>query len=151
MMGSYHLCAISIVLYPGVTFPQILAVVLRDKGRLTVSARFHCLNSDETRQHLEGEKSHWNRTGLESWQKILAKWTGRSEEVDAHANEMKAEINAALAEAARGTMFGYAKVTVIVRDEDRDRAIFRTHNIRKEFAPMGITARIENLHTATAV
>jgi len=33
----------------------------------------------------------------------------------------------------------------------RDRAIFRTHNIRKEFAPMGITARIENLHTATAV
>jgi type IV secretion system protein TrbE len=106
MMGPYHLRVISIVLYPGVTFPQVLAVILKQKGRLTVSARFHCLDTDDARRNLEDEKRYWNRTGFESLQKLLAKWNLSNPEVDAHANEMKADINAALAEAARGTMFG---------------------------------------------
>ena len=151
MMGDYHLRVISLVLYPGVTFPQILAVLLKPPGRMTVSARFMTLDSYHAQQNLENEKSHWNRTGFESFQKLLAKFNLTKHETDRHADEMKADIAEAIAEAARGTTFGWAKVTAIVRDEDAERATFRAHNLIKECHAMGVTARLETLHTVTAV
>jgi type IV secretion system protein TrbE len=150
MMGKYHLRVITISLYPGVTFPQTLAVLLKQPGRMTISARFQCLNSHDAQQNLEDEKQYWNRTGFESLQKLWAKWSGNAQ-VDAHALEMKADINAALAEATRGAAFGWSKVICIIRDEDSDRATFRAHNTLKELYAMQFVARLETLHTPTAV
>jgi type IV secretory pathway VirB4 component len=151
MMGDYHLKVVTLRLYPGVTFPQILAVLLKLPGRMTVSARFMCLDSFHTQQAMETEKAHWNRTGFESFQKLLAKFNLAKHDTDRHAEEMKADIGDAIADAAGGTAYGWCKVTVIIRDEDKERAAFRAHNIIKECYAMGITAGLETLHTTTAV
>jgi type IV secretion system protein TrbE len=118
---------------------------------MTVSARFQCLDSHDAQQNLEEEKKYWNRTGFESLQKLWAKWTGHEADADSYALEMKADINNALAEAARGTAFGWGKAICIIRDEDSDRATFRAHNTLKELYAMRFAARLETLHTPTAV
>src|SRR5439155_9066951 len=60
-MGELHLRPISVTTYPAQTVPQMLAVLLRQPGRLMLSLRFICLDPVDAQEQLQLERAHWVR------------------------------------------------------------------------------------------
>jgi type IV secretion system protein TrbE len=150
-INGYHLRPLSITAYPSHTVPQILAVLLRHRGRMTVSARFICLDPYDARQQLELEKKHWNREILGSVWKIVKSWIGKNPAADQDTAEQVADINAAIAAAAAGMTFGWGTVVAIVRDESAERADLRIRDLQRDCHALGIMARIETLNAPEAI
>ncbi len=150
-INGFHLRPVCITAYPALTVPQILAVLLRQPGRMTVSARFICRDPYDALQDLQQEKHHWNREILGSVWKVVKGWFGGYQQADHDSTAQLADINAAIAASAAGMAFGWASVTAVIRDEDPDRADLRARDLKKECHALGIMARIEDLAASEAV
>ena len=150
-INDFHLRPICITAYSTYTVPQILAVLLRHPGRMTVSARMICLDAYDAQQQLELEKHHWNREILGSVWKAVKGWFGKDQQADRHTSEQLDNINAAIAAAQAGMSFGWATVTAVIRDRDADRADLRARDLLKDCHALGIMARIEDANAVEAI
>jgi type IV secretion system protein VirB4 len=150
-INGYHLRPLCITGYPAQTVPQVLAMLLRHRGRMTVSARFICLDPYDAREQLELERKHWNREILGTVWNTVKGWFGKSANADQDTIEQLASINAAIAASAAGMTFGWATIGVVVYDHDADRADLRARDLLRDCHSIGIMARIEDLNAAEAI
>jgi type IV secretion system protein TrbE len=150
-INSYHLRPLCITAYPSYTVPQILAVLLRHKGRMTVSARFICLDPYDARQQLELEKHHWNREILGTVWKTVKDWFGKDVKAEQDTIEQLEDINTAIAAAAAGMSFGWCTIVAVVYDEEAARADLRVRDLQRDCHALSIMARIEDLNAAEAI
>jgi type IV secretory pathway VirB4 component len=150
-VNGYHLRALNITAYPAMIVPQLLAVLLRQPGRMTIGARFICRDAYDAKRDLEEEKKHWNREIIGSVWKVFKGWFGGSQQADRDSSAQLDDINAAIAASAAGMAFGWGSITAVVRDEDADRADLRIQALRRECHALGIMCRIEDLHAVEAI
>jgi type IV secretion system protein TrbE len=150
-INGFHLRPVCITAYPTYTVPQILAVLLRHPGRMTVSARFICNDTYDAQQQLRLERQHWNRDIIGSVWKTVKGWFGKDHKADLDSQAQLAEIDAAIAAAAAGTTFGWATITAVVRDHDPDRAELRARDLVKECHALGLMARLEDANAVEAI
>lgn len=101
-INGYHLRPLCITGYPAQTVPQILAMLLRHTGRMTVSARFICLDPYDAREQLELERKHWHREILGSVWNTIKGWFGKSANAEQDTVEQLADLNAGLPPQRRG-------------------------------------------------
>lgn len=150
-IGGYHLRAVCITAYPSQTVPQILAVLLRQPCRMTISSRFICLDGYDARAALEAEKKHWRREIIGSIWKAVKGWFGKSQQADQDTLAQLADIDDAIAAAAGGMAFGHFTVVAIVKDEDAGRATLFARELIRECHSMGIMARLEGMNATEAI
>ena len=150
-INGFHLRPLCITGYPAQTVPQILAVLLRHRGRMTVSARFICLDPYDARQQLELEKKHWNREILGTVWNTVKGWFGRNVKADHDTTEQLADINAAIAASAAGMTFGWATIVAAVRDDDPERADLRRRDLQRDCHALGIMAHLEDMNATEAI
>jgi type IV secretion system protein TrbE len=151
-INGYHLRPIVITLYPTETVPQTLAALQIDGGRLTISARFICMDTHGFQAELQNKKRDWNRTDFRGWTGVIRSWIAREKpEPNQDIVDQLAELDTAEAHAASGQTFGWCTATVIVRDEDEERAELRVRDIINACHSMGIMARPEDFHALDAV
>lgn len=150
-VNGYYLRPLCITGYPAHTVPQILAILLRHRGRMTVSARFICLDPYDARQQLELEKKHWNREILGTVWNTVKGWFGRDAKADQDTAGQLADINAAIAASAAGMTFGWCTITAVIRDEDPERADLRARDLQRDCHALGIMVRIEDMNAAEAI
>jgi type IV secretion system protein TrbE len=150
-VNGFHLRPVCITAYPAMTVPQILAVLLRQPGRMTICARFICRDAYDAKRDLEDEKKHWNREILGTVWKVFKGWFGGSQQTNHDSISQLDDINTAIAASAAGMAFGWATVTAVIRDEDADRADLRAHDLLKECHSLGIMARVEDIHAVEAI
>ena len=150
-VNGYHLRPLCITAYPAMTVPQILAVLLRQPGRMTICARFICRDAYDAKRDLEDEKKHWNREIVGTVWKVVKGWFGGGQQTNRDSTAQIDDINAAIAASAAGMAFGWATVVAVVRDEDPDRADLRVQDLRRACHSLGIMARIEDIHAVEAI
>src|SRR5215469_9566301 len=150
-INGYHLRPVCITAYPNVTVPQILAVLLRQPGRMTLCARFICRDAYDAQLDLQREKQHYNREIVGTVWKTVKSWFGGSTQADQDTIAQLADINAAIAASAAGMAFGWATIVAAIRDHDPDRAELRARDLLKECHALGLMARIEDLHAVEAI
>lgn len=151
-LNGFHLRPLCITAYPSVTVPQILAVLLRQKGYLTISARFICMDVWEAQQVLKAEMQHWNRQIIGTFADMIKNWMGQKrQQTDQDSATQIADLNDALAACAQGITFGYSTIVAIVRDVDPDRTTLRAQELLRECHAMGVMARIEDLNAVEAI
>jgi type IV secretion system protein VirB4 len=150
-INGFHLRPLCITAHPATTVPQILAVLLRHPGRMTISARFICLDPFDAQEQLRIEKRHWNREILGSIWNLVKGWFGKSAQADQDSNEQLADIDAAIAASAAGMSFGWVTITAVIRDPDPERADLRVRDLQKDCHALGIMARIEDMNAVEAI
>jgi type IV secretion system protein TrbE len=151
-INGWHLRPLCITAYPAYTVPQILAVLLRQPGHMTISARFICRDAYDAQLDLQQEKHHWNREILGTVWKIVKSWiTSSVQQTDQDTSTQLADINAAIAASAAGMAFGWATITAVIRDKEAERANLRVRDLQKEYHALGIMARIEDMHAPEAI
>src|SRR5208283_5271125 len=72
-IGELHLRPVCITAYPAETLPQMLAVLLRHPGMMTLSARFICQDPHDAHEQLQLERTFWVRAQLGSFLDIIAR------------------------------------------------------------------------------
>jgi len=150
-INGFHLRPVCITAYPSHTVPQILAVLLRHPGRMTISARFICLDGYDAQEQLRLEKRHWNREILGTVWNTIKSWLGRNQQADQDSAEQLVDLNAAIAASAAGMTFGWCTVTVIIRDEDAERADLRARELVKDCHALGIMAQLKDANAVEAI
>ena len=151
-VNGFHLRPVSITGYPTETVPQILAVLLKGAGYLTISARFICLDAWDAQQALKTEMQHWQRQLMGTIGDMVRNWVGAKRAVaDQDSQTMVADLNDAIAAASAGETFGYSTITAIVRDSDSDRALLRANDVVRECHAMGVLARVETWNAVEAI
>jgi len=152
-VGELHLRPVCITGYPAQTMPQMLGVLLRHPGLLTVSARFITLDPIDIQDQLKLERLFWVREAQGSTIDMVlrALKVARRKTLNADAERQVAEVDAAMAEAAAGMPFGWCTITAVVRDSDPERATGRARNLVKDLSALGLIARVEDANAVDAV
>ncbi|MBV8056335.1 MAG: hypothetical protein JO071_13960, partial [Deltaproteobacteria bacterium] len=151
-VNGYHLRPLCITAYPSVTVPQILAVLLRQPGRMTICARFICRDPYDAQEDLRREKQHWHREILGTVWKTVKSWINSNvQQADQDTAAQLADINAAIAASAAGMAFAWGSVIAVIRDKDPECADLRVRDMQKECHALGMMARIEDLHAVEAI
>jgi type IV secretion system protein VirB4 len=152
-IGELHLRPISITTYPTETVPQMLAVLLRQPGRLMLSVRFICLDPIDAQQQLRLERAHWVRESQGSLMDILAKVLGmpRRKTLNQNIEAQIADVDEAIAAAASGMPFGFCTITCTVIDEEPKVAYSRQRQMIKDLNAIGVDGRIEDANAAAAI
>jgi type IV secretion system protein TrbE len=150
--GELHLRPVCITGYPAETAPQMLAVLLRQPGLLTVSARFITLDPVDAQDQLELERIFWVREAQGSIMDMAlrAMKIERRKTLHADAEQQVAEVDAAMAEAAAGMPFGWCTITAVVKDTDPERATARARGLVKDLSAIGLMARVEDANAVEA-
>ncbi|HEX4209356.1 MAG TPA: hypothetical protein VHY56_03110, partial [Candidatus Binataceae bacterium] len=151
-VGELHLRPVCITGYPAQTMPQMLGVLLRHSGLLTVSARFITLDPVDVQDQLKLERLFWVREAQGSIIDMVlrAMKIARRKTLNADAEQQVAEVDAAMAEAAAGMPFGWCTITTVVRDTDPERATSRARNLVKDLSALGLIARVEDANAVDA-
>jgi type IV secretion system protein VirB4 len=152
-VGDLHMRPVCIAAYPAETVPQMLAVLLRHPGQLTVSARFICQDPHDTHEQLQLERTFQVRSQLGSIMDIVAKVLNipRRKTLNQDAELQIAEIDAAIAAAAAGMPFGWCTITAVVFDQNPEMAELRCRDIIKDLSAIGIVARLEDANAPEAI
>ena len=152
-VGELHLRPVCITAYPAETVLQMLAVLLRHPGRMTLSVRFICQDAHDTQEQLQLERTFWVRAQLGSLTDILARALNipRRRTINQDAEKQIAEVDGAIAAAAGGLPFGWCTITAIVKDTDPDRAYLRARDLIKDLNAIGLGARVEDANAAEAI
>jgi len=151
-IGELHLRPVCITAYPAETVPQMLAVLLRHPGQMTLSARFICQDPHDAHEQLQLERTFWVRAQLGSFIDIIARALNipRRKSVNQDAEQQIAEVDEAIAAAAAGMPFGWGTITAEIKDTDPERATMRGRTMVKDLSAIGVTARLEDANAAEA-
>jgi len=152
-IGELHQRAVCITGFPNEVFAQMLAVLQRHPGQITISARFICQDAYHTAEQLGLERHFWERAQLGSLVDIIAKACriDRAKTLNQDADAQIEEIDGAIAAAAAGQAFGLLTITVLIWDTDPDRATMRARDMVKDLAALGLLARIEDANAVEAI
>jgi type IV secretion system protein TrbE len=151
-VGELHLRPVCVTGYPTETIPQMLAVLLRNPGLLTVSARFITLDPVDVQDQLKLERIFWVREAQGSIldMALRAMKIERRKTLNQDAERQVAEVDAAMAAAAGGMPFGWSTITAVVKDTDPERATARARGLVKDLSAIGLTARVEDANAVEA-
>jgi type IV secretion system protein VirB4 len=151
-IGELHIRPVSITAYPAETVPQMLAVLLRHEGQLTVSVRFICQDPQDTQEQLQLERTFWVRAQQGSITDMIAKFLNmpRRKTLNQDIERQIADIDEAIAAAAAGLPFGWCTPTAIVRDTDPGRAYMRARQLVKDLNAIGMSGRVEDANASAA-
>jgi type IV secretion system protein VirB4 len=152
-VGELHMRPVCITAYPAETIPQMLAVLLRHPGQMTLCARFICQDPHETHEQLQLERTFWVRSQLGTLTDIVARVLNipRRKTLNQDVEQQIVEVDAAIAAAATGMPFGWCTVTAIIKDRDPDRAYLRARDLVKDLNALGLGARIEDANAGEAI
>jgi type IV secretion system protein TrbE len=152
-IGELHQRPVCITAFPNETFPQMLAVLLRHPGQMTISARFICQDPYHTAEQLGLERHFWERVQLGTLIDMLAKACriDRAKTLHQDADAQVEEIDGAIAAAAAGLAFGWLTITALIWDTDPDRASMRARDLVKDLAALGLIARLEDANAVEAI
>jgi type IV secretory pathway VirB4 component len=153
-VGELHLRPVCVTGYPGATAPQWLALLLRNPGLLTLSARFITLDPVDAQDALRLERLHWVRETKGTFLDILRNtiWPSSARKNPNQDAEIQlASVNEAITAAAGGLPFGWMTITGVYRGTDTDRVTAAARNGVKDLSAIGITARVEDANADEAV
>jgi type IV secretory pathway VirB4 component len=152
-VGDLHMRPVCVTAYPAETIPQMLAVLLRHPGQMTLCARFICQDPHDTQEQLQLERTFWVRAQLGSLMDIIAKVLNipRRKTLNQDIEAQIAEVDEATAAASAGMPFGWCTITVVIIDPNPEMASLRARDLVKDLAALGITARIEDANAAEAI
>lgn len=157
-LHGFHLIPICVTAYPigdedepGYTMPQMLAPLLSQPGRMTVSARFNCRWQIDVEKALDQAQNSHTWGALVQPLKWLRAFANQDHEIDDATDEIVRDLKAAQGKAAAGWSFGDATVTAIVRDTDLNRGEARAHEILRECHSLQLQARIEDVNAWEAI
>jgi type IV secretion system protein VirB4 len=152
-IGELHMRPVCVTAYPAETVPQMLSVLLRHPGQMTLCARFICQDPHDTQKQLQLERTFWVRAQLGSLMDIVAKVLNmpRRKTLNQDIEMQIAEVDAATAAAAGGMTFGWCTITAVILDPNPEMASLRARDLVKDLAALGITARIEDANAAEAI
>ena len=152
-IGELHQRPVCITAFPNETFPQMLAVLVRHPGQMTLSARFICQDAYHTAEQLGLERNFWARAQLGTLIDIIAKACriDRAKTLNQDADAQVEEVDRAIAAAAAGLAFGWLTITALIWDTDPDRASMRARDLVKDLAALGLIARVEDANAVEAL
>jgi len=152
-IGELHMRPVCITAYPAETAPQMLAVLLRHPGQMTLSARFICQDPHDAHEQLQLERTFWVRAQLGSFIDIIARALNipRRKSVNQDAEQQIIEVDEAIAAAAAGMPFGWGTIVAIIKDTDPELATLRARAVVKDLSALGVTARLEDANAAEAI
>ena len=152
-IGELCLRPLSITTYPAETAPQMLAVLLRQPGRLMLAVRFIPLDPIDAQEQLHLERAHWVRESQGGISDMLAKILNipRRKTYNEDIERQIADVDDALAAAAGGMTFGWCTITANFIDTDAERAYSRQRQTVKDLNAIGIGARIEDANATAAI
>jgi type IV secretion system protein TrbE len=152
-IGELHMRPVCITAYPAETIPQMLAVLLRHPGQMTLCARFICQDPHTTHEQLQLERTFWVRAQLGSFFDIIAKALNipRRKTINQDAERQIAEVDDAVAAAAAGMPFGWVTITAVIKDTDPVRATMRARALVKDLSALGLIARLEDANAVEAI
>ena len=152
-IGELHLRPVCITAYPAETVPQMLAVLLRHPGQMTLSARFICQDPHDAHEQLQLERTFWVRAQLGSFIDIIARALNipRRKSVNQDAEQQIAEVDEAIAAAAAGMPFGWGTIIAEIKDYESELATMRARALVKDLSAIGVTARLEDANAVEAI
>jgi type IV secretion system protein TrbE len=152
-IGDLCVRPLSITAYPAETVPQMLAVLLRQAGRLMLAVRFICLDPIDAQGQLQLERAHWVRESQGGISDMLAKILNipRRQTYNEDIERQIADVDDAIAAAAGGMPFGWGTITANFIDTDPERAYSRLRQAVKDLNAIGCGARIEDANATAAV
>jgi type IV secretion system protein TrbE len=152
-IGELHQRPVCITGFPDETFAQMLAVLLRHPGQLTLCARWIAQDAYHTAEQLGLERTFWSRAQLGTVWDMIARACNlpRRPSLNQDADRQIGEIDDAIAAAASGMPFGWLTVTAIIWDADPDRATMRARDLVKDCGALGLLARIEDANAIEAI
>jgi len=152
-VGDLHMRPVCITGYPAETVPQMLAVLLRHPGQMTLSIRFICQDPHDTHEQLQLERTFYVRAQLGSLMDIIAKVLNmpRRKTLNQDIEAQIAEVDAAIATASAGMPFGWCTITALIFDPDPELASLRGRDLIKDLNAIGASARIEDANAAEAI
>jgi type IV secretion system protein TrbE len=153
-VGELHLRPVCITGYPPATSPQWLALLLRNPGLLTLSARFITLDPVDAQDALRLERLHWVRESKGTFLDILRNtiWPSSVRKNPNQDSEIQlTSVNEAITAASGGLPFGWMTITAAYKDTDGDLATAAARGGVKDLSAIGITARLEDANADEAV
>ena len=150
-VGDRYVMCVAIDGFPGETAPGILAELDQLPVSYRWSTRFIFSDAIEAQAELRGYRRRWQQRVRGFWDQAINRAPATGSAVNADAQEMVGETDAALAEASSG-LVGYGAYTsvVVLSDEDRGRVEAAARLVRRALVNLGFGARIETVNTVEA-
>lgn len=149
-VGLLHVRPVAINAYPAATIPQLLSLLLDERGRMRVTLRWIPLDAVTSQRHGSQVRGQWARRRHGLMQIILAAMNVPRTRTNRYADEMVADADEVIARAAGGTPFGFLSVSAHIFDEDAARVDLRAREKVRRLQNAGIGARVEDVNAVEA-
>lgn len=148
-VGQDYVGIVSIEGFPGLTYPNILAVLDELPMAYRWSTRFIFMEEHESVAALKRYKLKWQQKVKGFWSQVFKTQNGQ---INTDALEMKIEAETAMSEAQSGLInYGYLTPVVVLRDKDAALVNEQARWVKREVERRGFAARIESINTTEAM
>lgn len=150
-VGQITVIPVSVVGYPGRSFPGILDFLSRLPVEYRWSNRFIYLNERQADKVLNGYRSKWGQKRLSLFNLIKSNAGGAITHINLDADEMANDAVEALAENSSGIVrFGYYTSTILLYGEDPEVVRESARRVVKQIVNAGFDARVEDVNAVEA-
>lgn len=151
-IGTRYQMAVAIDGFPAATGAGALAGLCELPVECRWSTRFICADLVDAQAALRARRRQWQQKVRGAWDQILHRQPRADALLDADAQEMVGETEAALAEASGGAVrYGAYTSVVVVARERREDAEAAAREVWRALQHMGFGARIETVNTVEAI
>lgn len=150
-VGSVTVIPVSIVGFPGRSFPGILDFLSRLPVEYRWSNRFIYLNERQADKVLNGYRSKWGQKRKSLFNLVKEQSGGQATHINLDADDMTNDVVEALAENSSGIVrFGYYTSTVLLYGADPVRVREAARQVVKQIVNLGFDARVEDVNAVEA-
>ncbi|GAB1394111.1 conjugal transfer protein TrbE [Rhodocyclaceae bacterium] len=150
-VGKTTVIPVSIVGFPGRSFPGMLDFLSRLPVEYRWSNRFIYLNERQADKVLSGYRSKWGQKRLSLMNLVKSNAGGQVTHVNLDADEMANDAVVALSENSSGIVrFGYYTSTILLYGDDPSLVRESARRVVKQVVNIGFDARIEEVNAVEA-
>lgn len=150
-VGQATVIPVSVVGFPGRSFPGILDFLARLQVEYRWSSRFIYLNERQADKVLNGYRSKWGQKRKSLFNLVKENAGGQATHVNLDADEMATDAVDALAENSSGIVrFGYYTSTILLFGTDPEAVRESARRVVKQVVNIGFDARIEDVNAVEA-
>lgn len=150
-IGQTTVIPVSIVGFPGRSFPGILDFLARLPVEYRWSSRFIYLNERQADKVLNGYRSKWGQKRKSLFNLVKENAGGTSTHINLDADEMATDAVDALAENSSSIVrFGYYTSTILLFGTDPQSVRESARRVVKQIVNIGFDARIEDVNAVEA-
>lgn len=150
-IGQTTVIPVSIIGFPGRSFPGILDFLSRLAVEYRWSSRFIYLNERQADKILNGYRSKWGQKRKSLFNLVKENAGGTSTHINQDADDMANDAVEAIAENSSGIVrFGYYTSTVLLFGEDPKYVREAARQVVKQIVNLGFDARIEDVNAVEA-